>query len=158
MDVQHNLLEDITVVDTAETIRDINGALEIRSNRGDRSPPQVSPRVAGGRLARGRNLPVLVQNYRTATETMRFFALRQQYKSLIEVSGQSFNGPAPSEDLRSLSSDMWVRFPPGTSVASARTAEGLARRGPKRYEQQVTYSSIRYPQDAQGSASPSTRL
>ncbi len=29
---QHNLLEDITVVDTAETIRDINDALEIRGN------------------------------------------------------------------------------------------------------------------------------
>ena len=29
---QHNLLEDITVVDTAETIRDINDALEIRTN------------------------------------------------------------------------------------------------------------------------------
>jgi hypothetical protein len=29
---QHNLLEDVTVVDTAETIRDINDALEIRGN------------------------------------------------------------------------------------------------------------------------------
>ena len=29
---QHNLLEDITVVDTAEMIRDINDALEIRDN------------------------------------------------------------------------------------------------------------------------------
>ena len=29
---QHNLLEDITVVDAAETIRDINDALEIRDN------------------------------------------------------------------------------------------------------------------------------
>jgi hypothetical protein len=29
---QHNLLEDVTVVDTAEMIRDINDALEIRDN------------------------------------------------------------------------------------------------------------------------------
>jgi hypothetical protein len=29
---QHNLLEDVTVIDIAETIRDINDALEIRSN------------------------------------------------------------------------------------------------------------------------------
>jgi hypothetical protein len=29
---QHDLLEDVSVVDTAETIRDINDALEIRDN------------------------------------------------------------------------------------------------------------------------------
>jgi hypothetical protein len=29
---RHNLLEDVTVVDAAETIRDINDALEIRDN------------------------------------------------------------------------------------------------------------------------------